>query len=211
MTSVDSFGSEKPRLSDAGPVLGSTAWPFWSAMILFAAILIVILYKDSFGPDGARKIILILLAASVPLLLVIFQFVRLRRAIGTAELIVDSWITLLGQKQTVVYRRPLRGGATVEKLEVTLECQESVTHGSGRSRNTKTEVVSRREITPTVLRVPEQLHVQIPLQIDRSGPPSIDIPDHRVEWWLRLSLKMNGCPSTRSSFEIQVPPEYVES
>lgn len=206
-----SFVDSKPRLSDEGPVLGSTAWPFGSAMILFGAILIVILYKDSFGPDGLRKMALIVVAASIPLLLVVFQFVRLRRAMGTAELIVDSWITLLGQKQTAVYRRPLRGGASVEKIEVTLECQESVTHGSGKSRSTKTEIVSRREITPTVLRVPEQLHVQIPLLIDRAGPPSIDIPDHRVEWWLRLSLRMNGCPSTRSSFEIQVPPEYIES
>lgn len=211
MSSVDSFGEEKPRLPDAGPVLGSTALPFWSAMILFGAILIVILYKDSLGADGARRILLILLAASIPLLLVLVQLVRLRRAMGTAELLVDSWVTLMGQKQTVIYRRPLRGDASVDKLEVSLECQESVTHGKGRSRRTTTAVVTRRQITPTVLRVPQQLLVQIPLQFDRSGPPSIDIPDHRVEWWLRLSLKMSGCPSTRSSFEIQVPPEYVES
>lgn len=211
MTSVDSFGSEKLKLPDAGPVLGGAAWPFGSAMLLFGAIVSVIMYKDKFGPGAARTITLILLAASIPLLLVIVQLMRLRRAIGTAELFVDSWITLLGQKQTVVYRRPLRGNATVDKLEVSLECQESVTHGSGKSRNTKTEVVSRRAITPIVLRVPQQLHVQVPLLIDRNGPPSIDIPDHTVEWWLRFSLTMNGCPDTKSSFEIHVLPEYVES
>lgn len=178
-------------------------------MFLIGAVAIVLVFKDNF--DGARTRFWIVLAASIPLLLVIVQLVRLRRAMGTAELIADSWVTLLGQKQTFVYRRPLRGGAAVEKLEVTLECQESVTHGSGRSRRSKTEVVSRRQLTPTILRIPEQLHVQIPLLIDLTGPPSIDIPDHRVEWWLRLSLSMSGCPSTKSSFEIQVPPEYLET
>ena len=211
MSSVDSFGSEKPRLPDAGPVLGSTAWPVWSTMLLIFAVAMVFVFKDGFGADEGRTRFWIVLVASIPLLLVIVQLVRLRRAMGKAELIVDSWVTLLGQKENFVYRRPLRGGAVVEKLEVVLECQESVTHGSGRSRRSKTEVVSRRELAPTILRIPEQLHVQIPLRIDRPGPPSIDIPDHRVEWWLRLSLTMSGCPSTKSSFEIQVPPEYVET
>ena len=73
--------------------------------------------------------------------------------------------------------------------------------------------VPRREhdvLAPVVTPMMEQVRVQIPLRIPKEGAPSFWSERARIEWWLRLRLRMRGCPNTESSFQIEVLPAVVE-
>jgi len=82
--------------------------------------------------------------------------------------------------------------------------------GGGRGRRENKQIVFSEVLAPVVTPMMEQLRVQIPLRIPKEGAPSFRSERARIEWWLRLRLRMRGCPNTESSFQIEVLPAVVE-
>jgi hypothetical protein len=211
-------GSREPEgypVSDSGPVLGPGWW--YLIVILFLAaggfgFWIIFSDPTAFPEDasGRRIAAAVLLIGLLPLLFTMVQAVRLFRRLGRAQLYLPHSILPLGFSGTVTYIRPLRGGATIEKIEVRLQCEEVLEKGSGKNKRTYKKVVYDDPITPVTVPMMDRMRVQIPVRIPESGPPSLDQYRAQINWWLRLRLKMQGCPNTRSSFEVEVYPAVVK-
>ena len=199
------FDTEEISLEDEGPVLGR-GWMHLVSMILLGVSLF--LGYKLFRID--RQLAGIIMAAgAVPAVITVIQFVRLRRALGTAKLQMKEEKIPLGWSGTATYVRPLHG-ATVLSIEARLQCQERVEKGSGKNRREWRELVLDEPLAQQSAPMMEQLRVQIPLRIPTAGPPSFTYTDNEIIWWVRLHLRMEGCPNTRSSFRVQVAPAVVE-
>jgi hypothetical protein len=211
-------GSIEPEgysVSDSGPLLGPGWWYLIVVIFLVAGgfgAWIIFADPTVFGDQvmGRRIATAILVIALLPSLLTIVQAVRLFRRLGRARLYLPHTMLPLGFSGTVTYLRPLRGGAAIEKMEVRLQCEEVLVKGSGKQKKTYRQVVYDEPITPVTMPMMDQMRVQIPLRIPEPGPPSLDESRFEINWWLRLRLKMQGCPNTRSSFEVEVYPAVVK-
>jgi hypothetical protein len=138
-----------------------------------------------------------------------YRLFRVRRSLGTADLELKEELIPLGFSGNVLYFRPLRG-AEVQQIEVRLQCEEWIVLGGGRGRRENKQIVFSEVLAPVVTPMMEQVRVQIPLRIPKDRAPSFWSERARIEWWLRLRLRMRGCPNTESSFQIEVLPAVVE-
>ena len=199
---------------DHGPVLGS-GW-----MHLAATVLLVLggVMAYSFWDNAAKSAdpaqmrrfaAIAALVAILPWAINGYRLFRVRRSLGTADLELKEDLMPLGFSGNVVYFRPLRN-AEVQQIEVRLQCQEVIVVGSGRGKRENKQTVFSEVLTPIVTPAMEQLRVQIPVRIPKEGPPSFWADEARTEWWLRLRLRMRGCPNTESSFELEVPPAVLD-
>lgn len=195
------------KKTDHGPILGS----LWNPLIGLIALGLGIFFAYQLWKNPLmHRIALITLGVSlIPLALTIWQFVRLRRALGTADLMMDPESVPMGYSGTVTYVRPLRD-AEVREIEARLQCVETVVKGSGKNRRDVTQTVYDEVLSPQTTPMMQQLQVRIPIKIPKTGPHSFDVGEAKVTWWLRVRLKMSGCPNTRSSFQIEVDPAVVE-
>lgn len=191
--------------NDEGPVLGS-GW-----LHMFSVILLVVTWFFGFRMlrSDPRLGGALLIGGAIPAAITILQFVRLRRSLGTAVLQMDEESVPLGWSGSVTYVRPLRG-ATVRSVEARLQCEERARKGSGKQQKEWTEIVLDEPLAPQFAPMLEELRVQIPLRIPPTAPPTMWQNDAEIVWWVRLRLRMSGCPNTQSSFRIQVAPAVVE-
>lgn len=198
---------------DQGPVLGHAWLQFASFLIfIFGIVFAWTMWSGAATPQGAearRMALMVLGVCAVPLAITILQVVRLFRAIGRAELILpQDWLPL-GFSGNVTYRRPLRRGAALGQFEARLQCEETVVKGSGKNKRERRAIVLDEPLQPVVVPSLDELRLQVPVRIPASGPPSLDQMEATITWWVRLRLRMQGCPDTRSSFELDVAP-WVE-
>ncbi|MEK6372020.1 MAG: hypothetical protein AABO58_04940 [Acidobacteriota bacterium] len=191
--------------NDEGPILGS-GW-----IHMGSTLLLVVSWFFGFKllKSDPRLAGALLIGGAIPAALTILQFVRLRRALGKAELQMKEEPVPLGWSGNVTYVRPLRG-ATVRSIEARLQCEEYATKGRGKRRKEWREVVLDEPLTPQSAPMLEQLRVQIPLRIPPTAPPTMWENEAQIVWFVRLRLRMAGCPDTRSSFRVQVAPAVVE-
>jgi len=192
------------ELSDEGPVLGSVRIPMLAAVLLLVGLFLGFAVRKVDRNLGAA----IMAGSALPAALVGIQLWRLFRALGRARLEMKENVVPLGWSGTVNYIRPLRG-ATVRSIEVRLQCEERVQRSSGKNRREWREVVVDEPLSAQPFPAMEQLHLQIPIRIPAGGPPTFYYTDNEINWWVRLHLRMDGCPNTRSSFKILVMPAVV--
>lgn len=210
--SSDAFAEGIPHL-DEGPVLGSGWWYFVSLIVLLGGLFLGWqMYVGSGTADDERRQIAIAIAVlfALPVALTIVRLILLRRRIGTAQLFVPHQFLPLGFNGTATYMRPLRGGAVLRQIEAHLQCVEWLEKGSGKNRKTYKAIVYDEPITPVTTPMMERMRVQIPFRIPEQGPASLMDSRAGIRWLLKLRLKMDGCPNTRSSFEIHVFPVVVK-
>jgi hypothetical protein len=191
--------------NDEGPILGSG----WIPMVSLVLLLITWFFGFKLLKSEPRLAGAMFIGGAIPAALTILQFVRLRRSMGKATLEIKEQPVPLGWSGSVTYIRPLRG-ATVRSIEARLQCEERATKGSGKQQKEWTEVVLDEPLTPQSAPMLEQLRVQIPLRIPPTAPPTMWETDAQIVWWVRLRLRMAGCPNTRSSFRVQVAAAVVE-
>jgi hypothetical protein len=192
--------------TDNGPVLGS-GWMQGLALIILAmgGIVLYATFKD----PQFRSIGLIAMGvALVPAAFVAYRFWRLRRALGIADLKFDDPVPL-GFSGTATYFRPLRG-AEVRSIEARLQCEEEIVRGGGKNKTRVKKIVHDEVLTPAMTPAMERIEVRIPLKIPATGPASFWCETAQTKWWIRLRLKMSGCPNTASSFEIEVAPGVAQ-
>ena len=199
---------------DHGPVLGS-GWIHLAATVLLVlgGVMAYSFWDNaakSADPAQMRRFAAIALGIGLlPWVINGYRLFRLRQSLGTADLELKEEVMPLGFSGNVVYFRPLRN-AEVEKIEARLQCEEWVVKGRGKSRRDFGHIVFTEVLTPIVTPGMEQLRVQIPVRIPKEGPASFWSDEARSEWWLRLRLRMRGCPNTESSFELEVFPAVLE-
>lgn len=199
--------NEPVHKSDHGPILGS-GWNHLTSTIILG-LGIYFAYQWWKNPLMHREALIALVVAVLPWTLTLYQLYRLKRALGDAELLIEHEGVPLGYSGTATYVRPLRN-ADVREIEVRLQCQETVVKGSGKNKREVTATTYDEVITPQTTPMMQQLQVRIPIKIPATGGHSMDYEEAKVKWWVRLRLKMKGCPNTRSSFEIEVYPAVVE-
>jgi hypothetical protein len=190
---------------DEGPVFGSGLIPMFASILLLAGLFVG--YK-TYAVDHNIGLA-IMIGAAIPALIVAWQIIRLRRALGTATLQMNEDVVPMGWSGTATYVRPLRG-ATIRTIEARLQCEEHVERGGGRNRREWRKVVVDEPLAVQTAPMMEQMRVTIPIKIPVAGPPTFYINDNEINWWVRLHLIMDGCPNTRSSFKLLVMPAVVE-
>jgi hypothetical protein len=197
--------ADSPR-EDHGPVLGSGFVHLAAIALLGFGIVFV---WASWSNRMMRQPALIVLAVcALPGAITLFRLWRLRKAIGTADLHIDDPITL-GFSGKATYVRPLHE-ATLRQIEARVQCEEVVVKGSGKNKREIRAVVHDEALTPATVPMMEQIQAQIPIRIPPTGPASFSEEEARVVWWIRLRLRMEGCPNTESSFQIEVLPAVAE-
>jgi hypothetical protein len=191
---------------DYGPVLGSG----WIHLVATITLGLGIFFAfDWWKNPLMRQTGLIALAiGAIPWAINIYRFARLRRALGSADLHFDDSIPM-GFSGTATYYRPLRG-AELRTIEVRLQCEEEVVKGSGKSKKSIQKVVYDEPLTHALTPAMERLEVRIPVKIPVVGPSTMWLEEAKITWWIRLNLRMAGCPNTASSFQIQVLPAVAE-
>lgn len=207
----DAFATGHP-LEDEGPVLGPGWWHAVSFLLFVgAAIVGWNLFQDGETLDEQRRQILwtVVALAALPLTITIWRLVSLRRKLGNAQLFVPYRYMPMGYSGTATYMRPLRG-ATVRQIEARLQCEEELEKGSGKNRRTYTEIVYDEPLAPVTTPMMERMRVQVPFRIPEKGPPSMSVDRATIRWLIRLRLTMDGCPNTRSSFELQIEPVVLQ-
>src|SRR5712691_5502008 len=112
--------------TDHGPVLGSGWIHFAATIVLIVGIIFAISWWKN--PPMRQAALIILGISVIPWLITIFRLVRLRRALGTADLHFDDSVPL-GFSGTATYVRPLRG-AELRAIEARLQCEEEIVKGS---------------------------------------------------------------------------------
>ena len=192
------------EVSDDGPMLGSGWLPMMASILLLVGLFVGYNVLKVDRRVGAA----IMVGSAIPVAIYAIQLTRLFRALGRAKLQVSAELLPLGWRGTVNYVRPLRG-ATVQSIDVRLQCEEHVVRGSGRNRHEWRRVVIDEPLSAPLAPMFEQIQIQIPLRIPTSGPPTFYYADNDINWWVRLHLKMEGCPDTRSSFKLTVVPAVV--
>ena len=192
------------ELSDEGPVLGSGRIPLFASVLLLVGLFIGFRVTRT----DMRLGLIIMGASAVPALLIALQYIRLRRALGAAVLEIKDDVVPLGWSGTVTYRRPLHG-AELRALDARLVCVEHVEKGGGKSHREWDQIVVDEPLSPQSYPAMEQLRVQIPVKIPAAGPPTFHYTDNEINWFVRVQLKMSGCPNTRSAFKITVMPAVV--
>ena len=201
------FRTEDFKLPDEGPMLGRG----WLQTI--AVLLLIIgwiagftIMMNGYVRDGW----LIVIGSAIPAAIVAVLVWRLFKKIGRAELLMKEHAVPMGWSGSVTYLRPRRGGAALRAVEARLQCEEYVERGKGKGRREWREVVIDQPLTvPQPAPMLEQLRVTIPIAIPAAGPASMDYVETKITWWLRLRLEMDGCPNTRSSFQIEVRPAVM--
>lgn len=192
--------------TDEGPVLGSGWIHLASTIVLACGVYVAV---NFWGNPATREEGLIALAIStIPWAITLVRLWRLRRAMGTAFLVLEDPIPL-GFSGTATYARRLRD-AELRTIEARLECEEEVVRGRGRNRQRVQKIVHDEPLTPSVNPAMERLEVNLPIHIPAEGPPSMWQDEVSITWRVRLRMKMSGCPDTASSFEIAVLPAVVE-
>lgn len=195
-----------PERTDEGPVLGSGVIHMAATIVLLAGIVVAITFWNN---PLTREIGLIVVGVcAIPWIINGFRFWRLRRALGTADLHFDDDVPL-GFSGTATYTRPMRG-AELRTIEARLQCEEEIVKGSGKNKTRVQKVVFDEPLTATVTPAMERLEVRMPLRIPPAGPSTMWCENANIKWWIRLRLRMTGCPNTASSFEIHVLPAVAE-
>ncbi len=197
--------ADSPR-EDHGPVLGSGFVHL--AAIALLGFGIVFVWASWSNRMMHQPALIVLAVCALPSAITLFRLWRLRKAIDTADLHIDDPITL-GFSGKATYFRPLHE-ATLRQIEARLQCEEVVVKGSGKNKREIRAVVHDEALAPATVPMMEQIQAQIPIRIPPTGPASFSEEEARVVWWIRLRLRMEGCPNTESSFQIEVLPAVAE-
>jgi hypothetical protein len=192
--------------TDKGPILGSALIHLGSTIVLVCGGIVAVNFWRN--PVTRREAVIVLAISAIPWVITIVRLWRLRRAMGTAALLLDDPIPL-GFSGTATYVRRLRD-AQLRTIEARLQCEEEVVRGRGRNSKRVQMIVHDEPLTPQVTPAMERLEVRLPFRIPPEGPPSMWHEVASITWRVRLRIKMSGCPNTASSFEILVSSTVVE-
>ena len=192
--------------TDNGPVLGSGLMQsFAIGLFIIGGVVLFASFRD----PQVRPVGLIAFGIGVvAVAFVAYRFWRLRQALGTADLKFDDPVPM-GFSGTATYSRPMRG-AELRSIEARLQCEEEIVRGSGKSKTRVTKIVHDELLAPAVTPMMERIEVRIPVKIPATGPATFWCSTAETKWWIRLRLKMSGCPNTASSFEIEVAPGVAQ-
>lgn len=188
--------------TDNGPVLGSGWMPTLAVIILVAGG--IVLYATFKMPEFRSIGFAAFGIGLLPAAFVAYRFWRLRQALGEADLKLENPVPL-GFSGNATYFRPMRG-AEIVSIEARLQCEEQIVRGGGKNKTRVTKIVHDEVLAPVVTPMMERMEARIPVKIPATGPASFWCSTAQTKWWIRLRLKMRGCPNTASSFEIEVVP-----
>ena len=204
---------------DHGPVIGPAWWnPAVTAVSIggLAVSGVLLLDKSTTDlPEPRLTAIVIFAICSVPFAITMVQLSRLRKKIGRAGIFHLHDPFPLGFSGSALYQRPLRDGAAIRQIEARLQCVETL-KGTvrrwrwGKSQSIVTAIAFDEPATSAVTTKREEMSVQLTFRIPEAGPATLDEDYVTIQWFLRLRLEMDGCPNTRSSFEVNVIPVVVK-
>jgi hypothetical protein len=192
--------------TDNGPVLGSGYIHMFATIIAIAGV--VVLFVTGKNPDLRNIGLIAVVVGLIPWAINAYRFWRLRQALGPPDLKLDDPIPL-GFSGNATYFRTMHG-AEMRSIEVRLQCEEEIVRGGGKNKTRVTKIVHDEVLTPAITPMMERIEVRIPLKIPATGPPTFWCSTAQTKWWVRLRLKMSGCPNTASSFEIAVAPGIAQ-
>ncbi|MCB0997216.1 MAG: hypothetical protein KDB21_19110 [Acidimicrobiales bacterium] len=196
---------EGGRLTDTGDRTAA----IWLLLVVAVGVAIAaVLFAAVGGPAGA-----IALAVTAAVGIFAYRRARVWAHWENPQLYFPSSSSLrLGEDIVVRFRRRARrsGGAEGSSLTAKLVCTEWVQYRVGTDTHTVTETVLDRELTVTPHHTADlmdcDLRVQVPVF---DAPPSMRLPDNRVQWKIVVNIVSPGIPDDDSTFTVAVLPEVV--
>lgn len=188
--------------TDNGPVLGSGYIHMFATIIAVVGIFVAfVLWKN---PSFHNLALIAAGVGLIPWAINGYRIWRLFHALGPAQLTLDDPVPL-GFSGTAGYLRMMQG-VEMRSIEARLQCEEEIVRGGGKNKTHVTKIVHDEVLTPSVTPRMDRIEVYIPFRIPATGPATFWCSTAETKWWIRLRLKMSGCPNTASSFEVQVAP-----
>lgn len=145
-------------------------------------------------------------------LLIILAMIRQARIVSRwrpGRLIFSEWPLEIGGSHQARYVRESRGGpiGTLNRIEARLELAEVVRYTVGTDTETDKEVVMTVPLESAGGVHGDRIEATLDVEIPGDGPPSLDLNNNRVEWWVILELDLSDAIDDDSRFKIQVATE----
>lgn len=126
------------------------------------------------------------------------------------RLIFSEWPLELGGRYQARYVREARRGpiGSMNRLDGRLELAEVVRYTVGTDTETDKEIVLTTPLEVTGGAYGDRIEATVEVEIPGDGPPSLDLDNNRVEWWVVLDLDMTDAIDDDSRFKLQVQAEH---
>lgn len=142
----------------------------------------------------------------------IITSIMVGRRIMPASLTIDRLPLRLGERFTVEFEQQTRSACQINRVTVTLFCQEWVRYTVGTDTRTAEHTVLERK--QTVLEqsdayASQQITGRCEFEIPIGAMHSFDAANNKVKWMLKLHTDIAGWPDYASDFPIAVVPRIV--
>lgn len=122
------------------------------------------------------------------------------------RLIFSEWPLQLGGSYQARYVRESRRGpiGSLNRIEARLELAEVVRYTVGTDTETDKEVVMTTPLDVTGGAFGGRIDATIEVEIPADGPPSLDLNNNRIEWWVIVELDLSDAIDDDSRFKVHV-------
>ncbi len=125
------------------------------------------------------------------------------------KLSFSEWPLWPGGSFQARYVREARRGpvGALQRIDARLELAEVVRYTVGTDTETDKEIVMTLPLEITGDAMGERIEATIDVEIPNDGPPSLDLDNNRVEWWVIVDLDMADEIDDDSRFKVHVNAE----
>ena len=145
-------------------------------------------------------------------LIIVLALTRQARIVSRwrpGRLIFSEWPLQLGASYQARYVRESRRNpiGSLNRIEARVELAEVVRYTVGTDTETDKEVVMTTPLDITGGAYGDRIEATVEVEIPADGPPSLDLDNNRVEWWVIVELDLSDAIDDDSRFKVQVEAE----
>lgn len=143
-----------------------------------------------------------------------FQQIRLSYEVEPGHFLLSSWPLKHGQTVNVTFDRDLSADLNITKVTPRLTCEASLKVPSGDNKSTtKTKTVTEVDLGSFSPGDSHQgtLSREISFTVPKDAPSSLERPDHKYEWFLKVDFEFESVKNDTSSIKLLVLPEVEMS
>lgn len=132
--------------------------------------------------------------------------------IHSAAVIVERWPLRLGERFNVEYEQQAKGSMKIDRVTLTLTCQEWVRYRQGTDTRTDKKDVYEQEVVllesgdvPARWRLTGTAELTIPAE----RMHTIDFSNNKIKWTLKLTTEITSWPDYAAEFKLEVAPRLA--
>lgn len=188
-------------------------WALSDRLDTVRAVAVIVVVGVIFGGVGAAIAIgggsafgWIFVAVAVFLMGTLVRQARILSRWRPGQLTFSQWPLELGGRYSAQYARLRRRGSVgmISRLEARLELAEVVRYTVGTDTETDKEVVLTTPLQIHGAAHGDRLEATVEVEIPSDGPPSFDLHNNRIEWWVIIDFETTDGTEDDSRFKLAV-------